>query len=358
LTDGEKTAIFSQLGHRYRIFTGVGTIGSKINFHMLQWIVLLLAVQLGVGYADPGLPQPDQQAGDGQGQAGSPPAVVDSPQQYSAEDPLISYLDPKKLSLRSDAALIVDGHEGRVLFEKKAHIQRPIASLTKLMTAMVILDANLPLEEVITITKEDRDRLLGSRSKLSFGTQLTRRDLLEIALAKSENRAALALGRTYPGGAEAIVTAMNTKASDLGMKDTVFRDAAGLHRGNISTATDLVTLVEAAYCYPLIRELTTVKMDFVTDLRTGWKIEFMNTNRLVRNDQWNIGLSKTGYIAESGHCLIMQAEIADRPVIVVLLNSWGQWSKYGDANRIRKWLDRAGEKAREKTAHVSEESSS
>ncbi len=341
LTDGEKTVIFSQLGNWHRIFVGVGAIGSKINFHRLQWTVLFLAVQLGVGYADPG----------------PPPAAVDSPPQYNTEDPLISYLDPKKLSLRSDAALIMDGHEGRVLFEKKTHIRRPIASLTKLMTAMVILDANLPLEEVITITKEDRDRLLGSRSKLSFGTQLTRRDLLAIALAKSENRAALALGRTYPGGAEAIVAAMNAKAGELGMKDTVFRDASGLHRGNISTAADLATLVGAAYCYPLIRELTTVRVDFVTDLRTGWKIEFMNTNRLVRNEQWNIGLSKTGYIAESGHCLVMRAEIADRPVIVILLNSWGQWSKYGDANRIRKWLDRADQKARE-TTHTAGESAS
>jgi len=266
-------------------------------------------------------------------------------------------LDPKKLFLQSDAALILDGHEGHVLFEKKMHVQRPIASLTKLMTAMIILDANLPLEEIITITKEDRDRLLGSGSKLSFGTQLTRRDLLEIALAGSENRAALALGRTYPGGAEAVVAAMNSKARDLGMKDTVFRDTSGLHRGNISTAADLATLVGAAYCYPLIRELTTVRMDFVTDRRTGWKIGFVNTNRLVRNERWNIGLSKTGYISESGHCLVMRAEMADRPVIVILLNSWGELSKYGDANRIRKWLDRADQKARE-TVRIADESAS
>ncbi|MCI0525864.1 MAG: hypothetical protein L0Y56_00220, partial [Nitrospira sp.] len=178
---------------------------------------------------------------------------------------------------------------------------------------------------------------------------------LEIALAGSENRAALALGRTYPGGIEATVAAMNSKARDLGMKDTVFRDTSGLHRGNISTAVDLATLVGAAYCYPLIRELTTVRMDFVTDRRTGWKIGFVNTNRLVRNERWNIGLSKTGYISESGHCLVMRAEMADRPVIVVLLNSWGELSKYGDANRIRKWLDRADQKARE-MARATEES--
>ncbi len=302
-------------------------------------MVLLLAVQLTLGCSDPG-PRP---------------VLANSLPQRNTENSLLSYLDPKKLFLRSDVALIVDGREGRVLFEKNMHAQRPIASLTKLMTAMVILDAKLPLEEVITITKADRDRLHGSGSKLSFGTKLTRHDLLEIALAGSENRAALALGRTYPGGAEAIVAAMNEKARELGMKDTVFRDAAGLHRGNISTAADLSTLVEAAYRYPLIRELTTVGMDFVMDRRTGWKIKFMNTNRLVRNERWNIGLSKTGYIADSGHCLVMQAEIADRPVIVVLLNSWGEWSKYGDANRIRKWLDHAVQKARE-TADASGES--
>jgi D-alanyl-D-alanine endopeptidase (penicillin-binding protein 7) len=309
-----------------------GAIGSKINFHALQWTVLFLAVQLILGCSDQGSPRP---------------AAADSSPQDHTENSFISYLDPKKLFLRSDVALVVDGREGRVLFEKKMHAQRPIASLTKLMTAMVILDAELPGEEVITITQADRDRLRGSGSRLSFGTQLTRRDLLKIALAGSENRAAEALGRTYPGGAEAIVAAMNDKARRLGMKDTAFRDAAGLHRGNVSTAADLVTLVEAADHYPLIRELSTVGMDFVTDRRTGWEIRFVNTNRLARNRQWNIGLSKTGYIAESGHCLVMRAEIADRPVIVVLLNSWGELSKYGDANRIRKWLDHADQKALE-----------
>jgi D-alanyl-D-alanine endopeptidase (penicillin-binding protein 7) len=302
---------------------------------MLQWTILFLSVQLALVFSDPG-PRP---------------AAADSPSQPNIENSALPYLNPKKLFLRSDVALIVDGREGRVLFEKNMHAQRPIASLTKLMTAMVTLDAKLPLEEVITITKAERDRLRGSRSKLSFGTQLARRDLLKIALAASENRAAAALGRTYPGGTSAIVAAMNAKARELGMKDTRFRDAVGLNHWNISTAADLSILVEAAYRYPLIRELTTVGMDFVKDHRTGWKVRFVNTNRLVRNKQWNIDLSKTGYIADSGHCLVMRTEIADRPVIVVLLNSWGEWSKYGDANRIRKWIDRAVQKARE-TAHT------
>lgn len=317
-----------------------GAISSRINFHTLRWTVLFLAVQLILGCSDQGIARP---------------ASASSPAQRNTENSLLPYLNPKKLFLRSDVALVMDGRESRVLFEKNIHARRPIASLTKLMTAMVILDAGLPNEEVIIITKADRDRLRGSESKLSLGTQLTRRDLLKIALAASENRAASALGRTYPGGTQAMVVAMNHKARGLGMKDTVFQDAVGLHSGNISTAADLAALVEAAYRYPLIRDFSTDWTDFVTDLRTGWKIRFVNTNRLVRNRQWNIDLSKTGYIADSGYCLAMRAEIAGRPVIVVLLNAWGEWSKYGDANRIRKWLDHADQKARE-TAHAAEAS--
>jgi D-alanyl-D-alanine endopeptidase (penicillin-binding protein 7) len=226
------------------------------------------------------------------------------------------------------------------------HVKRPIASLTKLMTAMVVLDAGLPDDEVITITRADRDRLRGSGSKLSFGTKLTRRDLIKIALAGSENRAAIALARTYPGGAAHFVMTMNDKARRLGLTETAFRDPAGLHRGNMSTAADLAALVKAASRYALIREFTTVGTSSVTDRRTGWKVRFVNTNRLVRNRQWDIELSKTGYIADAGHCLLMRAEIADRPVTLVLLNSWGELTKYGDANRIRKWLDRADQKAR------------
>ncbi|MBI3811114.1 MAG: serine hydrolase [Nitrospirae bacterium] len=314
-------------------------IGSKLKVHALHGAAFFLAVQLLLGCSDRGGPLPSTTGY-------SPPPHLESP--------LTPYLDPKKLFLYSGVALVVDDREGRVLFEKNRHARQPIASLTKLITAMVVIDAGLPWDEVIPIAHADRDRLRGSGSKLSFGTQLTRRDLLKIALAGSENRAAAALGRTYPGGAEAMVAAMNNEAAKLGMTDTVFRDAAGLQSGNVSTAADLVTLVEAAGRYPLIRELTTIGTDFVTDRRTGWKIHFVNTNRLVRNGQWNIELSKTGYIAEAGHCLVMRAEITDRPVTVVLLNSWGELSKYGDANRIRKWLDRAGQKARE-TVRVSEQ---
>ena len=324
--------IYGRSEDRHGVFSGGYIIGSKIKFHALPGAILSLVFLLTLGDSNPGGPRP---------------VSANPPPEPHADDSLIAHLDPRKLFLYSGAAVVVDDREGRVLFEKNRLARRPIASLTKLMTAMVVLDAALPEEEVIAITRADRDRLRGSKSKLSFGTELTRLDLLKIALAGSENRAASALARTYPGGAEALVAAMNEKARALGMKDTVFRDAPGLHHENLSTAADLATLVEAAYRYPRIREFTTVGTDFVTDHRKGWKIRFVNTNRLVRNGRWNIHLSKTGYIADSGHCLVMRAEIADRPVTVVLLNSWGEWSKYGDANRIRKWLDHADQKARE-----------
>jgi D-alanyl-D-alanine endopeptidase (penicillin-binding protein 7) len=298
--------------------------------HLLPWAALLLAVRFTLGCSDPDVPGP---------------ALAHHPPEEKADDSLLAYLNPKTLSLRSDVVLVMDDEAGRVLFEKNIHAQRPIASLTKLMTAMAVLDAGLPGDEVVTITPADRDRLRGSDSRLSFGTKLTRNDLLKIALAGSDNRAAAALGRTYPGGADRLVAAMNAKARRLGMTETVFEDAAGLRDGNRSTAADLAILLEAASHYPLIRTFTTLKTDYVTDRRTGWKIRFVNTNRLVRNNRWEIALSKTGYIAAAGHCLVMRAEMADRPVTVVLLNSWGTLTKYGDANRIRAWLDRAEQKA-------------
>jgi len=258
---------------------------------------------------------------------------------------LLPHLNPDKLFLRSEMALVIDVDKGDVLLARKPREQKPIASLTKLMTAMVILDSNLPGDAVIEITRNDRDRLRGSKSHLSYGTKLTRSDLLKITLAGSDNRAAAALGRTFPGGHPAIVMAMNKKAAALGMKDTVFKGVSGLHSGNVSTAADLAILVRAAHQYQTIRNVSTLKQGSVTDLRKGWKVEFFNTNRLVRSNEWDIDLSKTGYIADSGHCLVMWTEIAGRPMIVVLMNSWGKLSKYGDANRIRKWLNRADQNA-------------
>ncbi len=249
---------------------------------------------------------------------------------------------------------MADSRDGSILYERKADIRRPIASLTKLMTAMVILDKGLPMNEIIAITKADRDRLRGSGSRLSFGSWLTREDLIRITLAGSDNRAAAALGRTYPGGTKAFVAAMNDTAARLEMQRSVFEDPAGLRRGNLSTARDLSILARAAYRYPLIREATTAGQGLVVDQQKGRAIEFMNTNRLVRSAIWNISLGKTGYISEAGHCLLMRAEVAGRPLIMVLLNSWGELSKFGDANRIRKWLEQAHDRALEAVASPDE----
>jgi len=281
-------------------------------------------------------------------------ALVKAPAEGLSAAALLRHAKPEKLFLRSSVALVIDREEDVVLFERNTDEQRPIASLTKLMTAMVTLDAGLPLDGKITIKKADRDRLRGSRSRLSYGTVLTRRDTLYIALAASENRAAHALARTYPGGREAFVEAMNARAGSLGMKETRFHDSSGLHSRNVSTAKDLARLVDAARRYDLIHELTTIPRGYVTDHRSGWKVEFFNTNRLVRRKDWAIGLSKTGYIADAGNCLVMEAEISDRKLIIVLLNSWGKLSKFGDSNRIRQWLTEAARKAEQaETSHKS-----
>lgn len=262
---------------------------------------------------------------------------INAEQINSAE--LARYTKARAPGLRSSAALVMDQREGVVLYGLNEDEQRPIASVTKLMTAMVTLDADLPMQERITIVKEDRDSLRGSRSRIPIGAVLTRYDLLLAALAASDNRAAAALARTYPGGRAAALRAMNDKARRLGMRDTHYADPAGLHSGSVSTARDLALMMRAAAKYHTVRELSTTGRFVVTDhRRRGRNIELINTNRLVRSSTWNIGLSKTGYISEAGNCLVMETVIGDRPVIIVLLNSWGKLSKYGDANRIRDWL--------------------
>jgi len=260
----------------------------------------------------------------------------DAAQQVSAED--IVRLNAKAPRLRSSAALVMDEREGVVLYSRNMNEQHPIASVTKLMTAMVTLDRHLHMDEVIAITKEDRDRLRGSASRLRIGTKLTRHDLLLAALAASDNRAAAALARTYPGGRRAMLRIMNEKARILGMHDTHFADPAGLNNDSISTPHDLAILVKTAGEYPLIQEFTTTGEFSVTDLRKNKPIEFVNTNRLVRSSRWDINLSKTGYTDDAGNCLVMETVIGERPVIIVLLNSWGKLSKYGDSGRIRDWL--------------------
>jgi serine-type D-Ala-D-Ala endopeptidase (penicillin-binding protein 7) len=239
--------------------------------------------------------------------------------------------------LRSIAALVKDQHTGEFLLAKQADAAMPIASITKLMTAMVVLDAKLDMDEVITIVEADRDTLRNSHSHLSVGTRLTRREALLLALMASENRAARALGRTFPGGIMALVSAMNEKARVLDLVDIRFEDPAGLSDGNVSSAKDLIRLVDMACRYPLICAFST---QAEATIQSGRKqLHFVNTNALVRNNRWQIGLSKTGYIEEGGRCLVMQTQLAQRQVLIVLLNSVGKNTRLADANRIKQWME-------------------
>jgi serine-type D-Ala-D-Ala endopeptidase (penicillin-binding protein 7) len=267
-------------------------------------------------------------------------AVVPTPIPYVKATELLQYANPGRLTLLSQVALVMDERDGVMLYGRAIDTPRPIASLTKLMTALVVLESELPLDAPIAITTDDRDRLKGSHSRLYIGAILTRDDLLRAALSASDNRAAAALARTAPGGTEAFVAAMNAKAQALGMTNTRFADASGLNPRNVSTARDLLKLLEAARAQPRVHAFTTTGELWVTDLATGRAIEFFNTNRLVRHgqDDWGIALSKTGYTADAGNCLVMRVTVAGRPLSIVLLNSWGKASKYGDAQRIRDWL--------------------
>lgn len=240
--------------------------------------------------------------------------------------------------LKSSAALVIDQAAGRTLYSKNIDHVMPIASITKLMTAMVVLDAGLPLTEQIVISEADKDLLKGTSSRLRIGTALTRGELLQLALMSSENRAAEALTRVFPGGTAAFVAAMNQKAVELGMWRSRFVDGTGLSSDNVSTAQDLTKMVATAYQYPLIREFTT-DSGLTVRVTNGQAMSFRNSNRLVSSHEWQIGLSKTGYISEAGRCLVMQAKIAGKPVIIVLLDSWGNLTRIGDANRIKRWME-------------------
>jgi len=254
--------------------------------------------------------------------------------------------NPDGVFLRSSAAYVYDLHDQTALLQRNSDKPRPIASLTKLMTAMVVIDSQPDYGEPIRITDADKDRIRYSRSRLPVNTVLTRYDALLITLAASENRAAAALARNYPGGRQAFIRAMNKKASDLGLTSTHFADPAGLSNDNVSTARELARLAKAADHYDLIKVLTTTAKDRVIDQRTGKVITFSNTNRLIGRATWQIELSKTGFTSDAGNCLVMKLQMAGRPLIVVLLNSWGTLSKYGDTNRIKKWLVRTEEKLR------------
>lgn len=243
------------------------------------------------------------------------------------------------LQLASSKALIVNQETGETLYAKNTDLPTPIASVTKLMTAMVMLDARLPMDEPLVVSEDDVDTLKGTGSRLRVGTELTRAELLQLALMASENRAAAALGRNYPGGVDAFVAAMNRKAAELGMLHSHFVDPTGLNSANMSTAEDLVKMVRAAYQYAEIRQVTTTASHEVPVRGLRNPVNFVNTNILVRNSDWVIGLSKTGFINEAGRCLVMQAEIAGQPLIIVLLDSYGKYSRIGDAQRIRKWIE-------------------
>ena len=260
----------------------------------------------------------------------------------------VRYGNPRTLQLRSQVGLVVDEQRGVILYGRDADKQRPIASLTKLLTIMTLLDAKLSLQKVIQITDADRDRLKHSRSSLRIGTTLTRGELMQIAIVASDNRAAAALARTYPGGAGALVRVMNTKAGMLGLENTRVTDASGLRPGNVSTARDLARLAYIAGDYAEINAWSTTVRFSVTDRKTGKQLHFRNTNSLVHRPGWEISLSKTGFTSEAGNCLLMRATIAGRSLIVVLLNSWGKFSKYGDSGRIRDWLLASERAARER----------
>ena len=243
------------------------------------------------------------------------------------------------LDVKSTAALVYDVIDGRALYAKNIDQVSSIASITKLMTAIVVLDAGLPLDESIRIEKSDVDMLKGTGSRLRIGSSYTRRDLLHLALMSSENRAASALGRNFPGGLEEFVTRMNARALELGMVRSHFIEPTGLSHANVSTAEDLALLVRASLDYPLIREFSTTRSAQVYTADHRQVMGFGNSNGLISNPQWHIDVSKTGYISESGLCLVMHARINDRPTVIVLLDSWGKYTRLGDANRIKKWLE-------------------
>jgi len=241
--------------------------------------------------------------------------------------------------LRSAVALVLDAASGETLYAKNSEIILPIASITKLMTAIVVLERGLDLGQRVAVSAADLRAMRGARmpGRLRSGSVLTRDELLLLTLMASENRAAAALARTYPGGTESFVAAMNAEAGRLGLYDTRFADPTGLSPDNVSSAQDLAKLVRAAHGYPLIREYSTRPSAQVR--ARGGSIGYSNTNRLVRSDQWDIELSKTGYIGAAGRCLVMHLRVASRDLVVILLDSWGKYTRLGDARRIRKWLE-------------------
>ncbi|MEY3720592.1 MAG: D-alanyl-D-alanine-endopeptidase [Pseudomonadota bacterium] len=270
-------------------------------------------------------------------------ALAGVPPMLTAGDLAGLSLTRDPLDLNSNAALVLDHTTSEVLFEKNAEISLPIASITKLMTSLVVVEANQDLDEILSVTEEDVDREKFSHSRLRVGSQLSRANMLHIALMSSENRAASALGRHYPGGIQAFVNAMNAKARELDMTNTRFSDSTGLSSSNVSSARDLAKLVMAAYHHPLIRQYSTDSR-YVVD-PGGRMLQYRNSNGLIENPDWEIGLQKTGYISEAGRCLVMQVHVSGRPIVMIFLDSKSKQSRLADAGRIRKWLENRGASA-------------
>lgn len=244
-----------------------------------------------------------------------------------------------QLELASASALVVDLATGKEVYASFPEAVVPIASITKLMTAMVVLDAKQPMNQMISVEINDNHELKGVFSRVKLNSQLSRQEMLRLALMSSENRAASTLGHHYPGGMKAFVTAMNAKARALGMRRSRFAEPTGLSAFNVSTARDLVTMLKAARQYPMIRELSTSVSSDTRFMTPSYALSFFNTNPLVRGGNWNIQVSKTGFTDEAGHCLVMSAEVKGRPLAMVFLDSLGKSSRFGDANRVRQWIE-------------------
>jgi D-alanyl-D-alanine endopeptidase (penicillin-binding protein 7) len=242
-----------------------------------------------------------------------------------------------KPQIKSASVVVVDETDSTILYAKQSQKVMPIASITKLMTALVVLEGGQSLEDKVTILPVDKERTIGNASRLAVGTKLTRGELLHLALMSSENRAAQAVGRAYEGGLPAFIKAMNAKAKELGMKNTRFADPTGLSSGNVSTAADLTKLVIAASREPLIEEYST--SDRLTVAVGRQLLEFRNTNSLTAKEDWDISVQKTGYTQEAGQCLVLRTTIGDRPTVIVLLNSFGKLTRIADARRVRKWIE-------------------
>lgn len=264
-------------------------------------------------------------------------AVREMPEKPSIGDSVGLKYTQDPLELKSNVAYVVDQDSSKVLFEKNSDVSLPIASITKLMTSLVVVEAHQDMDELIEVTNDDIDKEKNTSSRLKIGAKLSRSDMLHIALMSSENRAASALGRNYPGGLPAFVTAMNAKAKQLGMSDTHYVDSSGLSSQNRASARDLVKLVNAAYQHPVIRQYSTDSKYVVAP--GGKPLEYGTSNKLVINPAWEIGLQKTGYISEAGRCLVMQAIIEGRNIVMVFLDSKGKYSRLADADRMKKWLE-------------------